>query len=413
MREALEHQTATAEVLGIISRSPTDVQPVLDAIVESAARVCGIDDVVLRLREGDSSGSTRSLLAPYLSLGAQVSIDAPQYRWMREHGTLHVPDVQRAERFSKFGFSPPRAHLLLVPLRQQGELIGLLIARRTEVRPFTPAQIKLLETFADQAVIAIENVRLFKELDERTHELTRSVGELKALGEVSQVVSSTLDLEAVLTRIVSHAVQLSGTDGGAIYEYDEPSEEFLLRATDHMEEELINALRANPPHLGDGLVGRAASTREPIQIPNILEEHTYALRMRQLLERFGFRASLAVPLLREDRIIGGLVVRRKSIGEFRPEVIELLKTFATQSVLAIQNARLFREIEDKSRQIEAANRHKSEFLANMSHELRTPLNAIIGFSEVLQEKTLRRVERETSRVHRRHSHLRAPSVVSY
>ena len=133
--------------------------------------------------------------------------------------------------------------------------IGAIVIRRTEVRPFTEKQIKLLETFADQAVIAIENVRLFKELDERTHELTRSVGELKALGEVSQVVSSTLDLEAVLTRIVSHAVQLSGTDGGAIYEYDEPSEEFQLRATDHMEEELINALRANPPHLGDGVGG--------------------------------------------------------------------------------------------------------------------------------------------------------------
>ena len=125
------------------------------------------------------------------------------------------------------------------------------------LRPFSEKQIKLLETFADQAVIAIENVRLFKELDERTNELTRSVGELKALGEVSQVVSSTLDLEAVLTRIVSHAVQLSGTDGGAIYEYDEPSEEFQLRATDHMEEELITALRANPPRLGDGWwVGR-------------------------------------------------------------------------------------------------------------------------------------------------------------
>jgi signal transduction histidine kinase len=133
-------------------------------------------------------------------------------------------------------------------------------------------------------------------------------------------------------------------------------------------------------------VGRAAASHEPVQIPNILEERAYAPRMRQLLERFGFRASLAVPLLREDRIVGGLVVRRKSTGDFRPEVIELLKTFATQSVLAIQNARLFREIEDKSKQIEAANRHKSEFLANMSHELRTPLNAIIGFSEVLQEK---------------------------
>ena len=278
------------------------------------------------------------------------------------------------------------APFLALPLLAKALRSGLSTFVATEVRPFTDKQIELLETFADQAVIAIENVRLFKELDERTNELTRSVGELKALGEVGQAVSSTLDLETVLTRIVSHAVQLSGTDGGAIYEYDEQSEEFLLRATDHMEEELINALRANPPRLGDGVVGRAAASREPVQVPNILEERAYAPRMRQMLERFGFRASLAVPLLREDRIIGGLVVRRKSTGEFRPEVIELLKTFATQSVLAIQNARLFREIEDKSRQIEAANRHKSEFLANMSHELRTPLNAIIGFSEVLGER---------------------------
>ncbi len=384
LREALEYQTATAEVLGIISRSPTDVQPVLDAIVESAARVCGVDDVVLRLHEGDSL-VWRAHFGPIPLGRVEINIDEPQFRWVREHGTLHVPDVREQDDFPMLGSVDWRTHLS-VPLRQQGQLIGVLNARRTEFGPFTPAQIKLLETFADQAVIAIENVRLFKELDERTNELTRSVGELKALGEVGQAVSSTLDLETVLTRIVSHAVQLSGTDGGAIYEYDEASEEFLLRATDHMEEELINALRANPPRLGDGVVGRAAASREPVQVPNILEERAYAPRMRQMLERFGFRASLAVPLLREDRIIGGLVVRRKATGEFRPEVIELLKTFATQSVLAIQNARLFREIEDKSRQIEAANQHKSEFLANMSHELRTPLNAIIGFSEVLGER---------------------------
>ena len=385
LREALEHQTATAEVLGIISRSPTDVQPVLDAIVESAARVCGIDDVVLRLQERNAM-TVRAHFGPIAIGRLEFSIDEPQVRWVREHGTLHVPDVRVQSDFPMLGTVVGWRTHLSVPLRQQRELIGLMNLRRTEVRPFTPAQIKLLETFADQAVIAIENVRLFKELDERTNELTRSVGELKALGEVGQAVSSTLDLETVLTRIVSHAVQLSGTDGGAIYEYDEQSEEFLLRATDHMEEELINALRADPPRLGDGVIGRAAASREPVQVPNILEERTYAPRMRQMLERYGFRASLAVPLLREDRIIGGLVVRRKSTGEFRPEVIELLKTFATQSVLAIQNARLFREIEDKSSQIEAANRHKSEFLANMSHELRTPLNAIIGFSEVLGER---------------------------
>ena len=165
------------------------------------------------------------------------------------------PTSARRTIFQGWVSSAAGAPYLVVPLRQQGELIGGLYARRTDVHPFTPAQIKLLETFADQAVIAIENVRLFKELDERTHELTRSVGELKALGEVSQVVSSTLDLEAVLTRIVSHAVQLSGTDGGAIYEYDESSEEFQLRATDHMEDELITALRANPPRLGDGVGG--------------------------------------------------------------------------------------------------------------------------------------------------------------
>ena len=263
MREALEHQTATAEVLGIISRSPTDVQPVLDAIVESAARVCGIDDVVLRLREGDTMVS-RAHFGPMTMGPAEISIDAPAFRWVREHDTLQIPDV-RAQRndFPTLGSVSGARTFLLVPLRQQGEFIGTLTARRTEVHPFTPVQIKLLETFADQAVIAIENVRLFKELDARTNELTRSVGELKALGEVGQVVSSTLDLETVLTRIVSHAVQLSGTDGGAIYEYDEQSEEFLLRATDHMEEELINALRANPPRLGDGVVGRAAASREP------------------------------------------------------------------------------------------------------------------------------------------------------
>ena len=392
LKESLEQQTATSEILGVIASSPTDIQPVLDVVAENAARLCEATDAQIRLVEGDGHrlvASFGTIPCPGICAHERAGplraehflTERPcMFTISREAAKTEFPDSDGSHSDSG------TRTFLSTPMLREGTPIGLINIRRTEVRPFSDKQIKLLETFADQAVIAIENVRLFKELDERTNELTRSVGELKALGEVGQAVSSTLDLETVLTRIVSHAVQLSGTDGGAIYEYDEPSEEFLLRATDHMEEELITALRANPPRLGDGVVGRAAASREPVVVPNILEERAYAPRMRQMLERFGFRASLAVPLLREDRIIGGLVVRRKSTGEFRPEVIELLKTFATQSVLAIQNARLFREIEDKSRQIEAANRHKSEFLANMSHELRTPLNAIIGFSEVLQER---------------------------
>jgi signal transduction histidine kinase/putative methionine-R-sulfoxide reductase with GAF domain len=386
LREALEHQTATAEVLGIISRSPADVQPVLDAIVESAARVCRIDDVVLRLREA-SSLVARAHFGPIRIRTDAVSIDHPRVAWIREHGTLHVPDVPAQDDSPNMrSVTHYRTHLA-VPLRNRGELIGALIGRRTEVNPFTPAQITLLETFADQAVIAIENVRLFQELQARTSELARSVGELRALGEVGQAVSSTLELETVLTSIASHAVQLTGAAGGAIYEYDEESEEFHLRASHQIEKEFVETLRASPIRLGGGALGQAATSRAPVEVADIFDEREIsATRIRPVLRQLGYRSLLAVPLLREGRIMGGLTIYRRTAGNFPPEVVNLLQTFATQSVLAIQNARLFREIEEKSRQIEAANRHKSEFLANMSHELRTPLNAIIGFSEVLGER---------------------------
>ena len=222
-------------------------------------------------------------------------------------------------------------------------------------------------------------------LQSKTRELTRTVDELRALGEVGRAVSSTLDLETVLKVIVSHAVQITGADGGAIYEYDPLTQTFPLRVAHQMETELVAALRAHPPRLGEGTVGRAAATRLPVQIPDSEEEGTYDERFRDLLGRHAFRARLAVPLIREDEIIGALVVRRRSPGLFATELSDLLQTFASQSVLAIQNARLFREIEEQRRAIEIASQHKSQFLANMSHELRTPMNAIIGVGEMLLE----------------------------
>ncbi|MDH3927128.1 MAG: ATP-binding protein [Deltaproteobacteria bacterium] len=225
---------------------------------------------------------------------------------------------------------------------------------------------------------------LEQKVEVRTQELARSVEELKALGEVSQAVSSTLDLQKVLATIVAHAADLSGAESGAIYEFNEPSEEFQLRATHRMSEELIQAIREGGVKLGETALGWAGVNREAVQIPDILEEPTYPTS--EIMKQEGFRALLAVPLFREDRLIGGLVVRRRAPGQFQKETVDLLQTFATQSALAIQNARLFREIEAKGRELEIASKHKSDFLANMSHELRTPLNAILGYTELILDK---------------------------
>jgi signal transduction histidine kinase len=189
----------------------------------------------------------------------------------------------------------------------------------------------------------------------------------------------------VLNTIVARAVQLSSANGGLIYEYDEAREEFnRISGTHHLDEELSEVIRAAPIRLGEGVAGRAAARRAPVQVPDVLAEGAYDVaRVRAVFERRGFRALLAVPLLLEQQIIGVFVVYRQEPGSFATEVVNLLQTFANQSVLAVQNARLFREIADKSQLLEIASRHKSEFLANMSHELRTPLNAILGFNELI------------------------------
>jgi len=190
----------------------------------------------------------------------------------------------------------------------------------------------------------------------------------------------------VLATVVSRANELAGTDGGAIYEFDAATRAFRLQATDRFPEEFAAVLRTTPLVYGEGAVGRAAKTREPIQISDVTDTDAYSSSVKDALLRFGYRSLLAVPLLSEDEVVGALVVNRHAVGAFADRTVELLRTFAAQSALAIQNARLFQEIEDKSRLLEVANQHKSEFLASVSHELRTPLNAIIGFSEVMLER---------------------------
>jgi signal transduction histidine kinase/HAMP domain-containing protein len=232
---------------------------------------------------------------------------------------------------------------------------------------------------------AIENVRLLEEVQARTRDLTRSVGELEALGEVSQAVNSTVDLATVLSTIVAKAVQLSDTDAGTIYEFNELRREFELRATYGMDEAIVAAIRDQRLGADDKVLAEAADRREAMQVADIRSGPASA--MQDIMIRAGYRAVLLVPLLRPDRIVGVLVIRRKQPGVFPSSTIDLLQTFAAQSVLAIQNARLFSEIEDKSRQLATASKHKSQFLANMSHELRTPLNAILGYTELMVDNT--------------------------
>jgi signal transduction histidine kinase/putative methionine-R-sulfoxide reductase with GAF domain len=394
LTEALEQQTATSEILRVMSASPTDLQPVLDTVAEHAARLCGAYDAqIFRVED--------RFLSLVASFGSIPFLDRPSEKRVIDRGwvtgravvdrrTIHVHDLA-AERDAEYPvgkeFQRQTGHrtTLATPLLREDVALGAILIRRLEVNPFSEKQIRLLQTFADQAVIAIENVRLFRELEARTHELTRSVGELRALGEIGQAISSTLDLQTVLSTIVARATQLSGTDAGVIYEYDDHREIFVPRATERLEAEIIETMLATPVRKGEGATGRLGEAPEPVQLPDILAAPAES-PVRGALVHAGYRALLAVPLTREGHLLGGLTVIRKATGEFAPEVIELLRTFATQSALAIQNARLFREIESKGCQLETASQHKSEFLANMSHELRTPLNAIIGYSEMLQEE---------------------------
>jgi signal transduction histidine kinase len=329
--------------------------------------------------------------------------------------TIHIPDAHADPDYTvgTKEFGVPIIHVrsigiesyhtvLAVPILKGDALLGVIAIYNLEVRPFTDKQIALVETFADQAAIAIENVRLLDELRQRTNELGRSVEELRALGDVSQAVNSTLELETVLSTIVAKAVQLSGTEAGAIYVFDDLRREFQLRATYGMDQELIEALTHQRIGLDEPNVVQALAQGEPVQVADLREgAPSAASEVIQVIQRAGFRALLVAPLLRGEDVVGMLVVRRKTPGAFPQNTVDLIKTFAAQSVLAIQNARLFDSVETRTRELAkslgdlrtAQDRlvqteklaSLGQLTAGIAHEIKNPLNFVNNFSSVSVE----------------------------
>jgi len=387
-------------VLKVISRSTFDLQPVLETLIENAARLCGADQGFIYRVDGE-----------LYRAAACHNVSPEQKAWIEEnpispgtgtciarvglqHRAVHIPDVLADPDFTFAGARMGGDRTLLgVPMLREGVPIGAFSLQRKEAKPFTDKQIELVTTFADQAVIAIENVRLLQQLQERTHELQLSLEEVGALSEVSRAVSSSLNLQEVLNTVAGHAVNLSKSDGCGVFEFNPTRQALDVVASHNLSNAFLGAIHRTTIALGKTTIGQAAESGQPIQVPDMAKAYDHPFREFAL--EAGFRSVLTVPMT-GDHAVRGIVLLRRSAGRFEERVVNLLTALASQSKVAIENARLFSEIEDKSRQIEAANRHKSEFLANMSHELRTPLNAIIGFSEVLLDPSLEVTEEERS-----------------
>ncbi|MET0473002.1 MAG: ATP-binding protein [Mycobacterium sp.] len=402
LRDAREQSAASREILAALGRDAANPGAVLDTVVEYATRLCGAQAAQLFLADGDvfrvsrvSAGTTddyRQHLVDHPIGRDRTSTVGRAAEDMRTH---QIPDAladagyKRRDLQSKAGFRT----LLSTPMIVADEVVGVLSIWRTDVAPFDRHEVELVEEFAAQGAIVVRQRDLMSALESRGTELGDKVAQLEALQEVGEAVGSSLDLDEVLERIVSNAVRLTNlgfgditlrTDGGSILEYDEASDSFYVRTAHGSSPDLLQRLRAITIDRESTLVGRAAITGRPLEVPNLagsqLDPHL------EILFTDGWRSVLAVPMTRGETMVGVLVIGRRGTGSFPPDVTELLETFASQSALAIVNARLFGELQTKSKELETASRHKSEFLASMSHELRTPLNAVIGFSEVLLDR---------------------------
>ena len=401
LQDAREQLAASREILAALGRDVVDPGAVMETVLEYAARLCGAAAAQLFLLDGDVfriswvAGETpeeyrRYLLEHPIARNRLSTVG----RAAEDKRTHQIPDVLDDADYGRLDLQRLTGFrtLLSTPMILHDDVVGVLSMWRTDVAPFDDRERALLEEFAVQAAIVLHQAELMHALETRGAELSDKVAQLEALREVDAAVGSSLDLDEVLERIVSNAVRLTNlgfgditlrTDGGSILEYDETSDTFGVRGTFGSSPAQLEQLRAITIDR-ETLVGRCAQADQPLAIPDLamVERDPFL----DLVFQDGWRSVLAIPMLSSDKIIGVLMIRRRGTGEFPPDVIDLLETFAGQSALAIVNARLFRELETKTRELEIASNHKSEFLASMSHELRTPLNAVIGFSEVLLER---------------------------
>jgi GAF domain-containing protein/anti-sigma regulatory factor (Ser/Thr protein kinase) len=391
LRQSLQQQTATADVLKIISRSAFDLQSVLDTLVEWAVRLCEAKDAVILLRKGELyhavarygfSSEYQNYLVQHPRLPDRGSVTgrvALEGKVIHIHDVLADPEYTWHEAQKLGGFRT----VLGVPLLREGSPVGVIAVSRMVVQPFTAKQIELVATFADQAVIAIENVRLFDEVQARTEELSESLQQQTATADVLKVISrSTFDLRSVLQTLVESAARFCAADKAAIVRGK--GGVFYTAEAFGYSHEFMDYIKSIPIRAERGSAsGRALAESRVVHIADVKADPEYTLVEAP---RLGvFRTILCVPMLREGVPIGILTLTRTEVQPFSDKQIELVTTFADQAAIAIENVRLFDEIQDKSRQLEEASQHKSQFLANMSHELRTPLNAILGYTELMAD----------------------------